>query len=213
MATNLAQALRLMLVTDDALLRGRDLVAVVLAAEQGGITAIQLRLKQATATELARLGRLLLQAVRIPVIVNDRVDVAIAIGAHGVHLGPDDMPVAMARRITPPGFIIGASVGLESELGNGTDADYWGIGPWSGTSTKTDAGAPLGAPGFARIRARAGGRPCIAIGGIQPGDVASALAAGASGVAVVSGILGAEDVTTAASRYLPNPPLPVPSPS
>ncbi len=190
-----------MLVTDDTVLRGRDLVAVIQAAEQGGITSVQLRLKRATAAELARLGRALLQAVGIPVIINDRVDVAIAIGAHGVHLGPDDMPVAMARRIAPPRFIIGASVGLESEVGNGAGADYWGIGPWSGTSTKRDAGAALGAAGFAHIRAHAGARPCMAIGGIQPEDAAPALAAGAAGVAVVSGILGAEDIAAAARRY------------
>jgi thiamine-phosphate pyrophosphorylase len=192
-----------MLVTDDALLRGRDPVALVQAAEQGGITSVQLRLKRATAADLARIGRALLRAIGIPLIINDRMDVALAIGAHGVHLGPDDMPVAMARRIAPPGFIIGASVGLESELSNGVDADYWGIGPWSGTSTKDDAGAALGAAGFARIRAHAGTRPCVAIGGIQPDDVGPALAAGATGVAVVSGILAAEDITTATRRYRP----------
>ena len=201
MATNLAQALQLMLVTDDALVRGRDLVALVEAAEQGGITSVQLRLKGASAAELALLGRALLQAVRIPVIVNDRVDVAIAIGAQGVHLGPDDVTVAMARQVCPPGFVIGASVGVEGEAENGALADYWGIGPWSATSTKADAGAALGVTGFMRIRALAGATPCIAIGGIQPGDVGSAVAAGAAGVAVVSGILGATDVAGAARRY------------
>jgi thiamine-phosphate pyrophosphorylase len=190
-----------MLVTDDAFLRGRDPVALIQAAAQGGITSVQLRLKRATAADLAQIGRALLQAIGIPLIINDRMDVALAIGAHGVHLGPDDMPVPLARRIAPPGFIIGASVGLESELANGVDADYWGIGPWSVTSTKNAAGAALGAAGFARIRAHAGDRPCIAIGGIRPGDVAYALAAGAAGVAVVSGILGAEDTAAAARRY------------
>ena len=190
-----------MLVTDDTVLGGRDLVTVIRAAEQGGITSVQLRMKLATAAELARLGRAVLRAVSIPVIVNDRLDVALAIGAQGVHLGPDDVPAVLARRITPPGFIIGASVGLESEVGNGTEADYWGVGPWSRTGTKSDAGAALGAAGFAHIAAQAGPRPCIAIGGIQPDDVATALAAGAAGVAVVSGILGASDVTAAARRY------------
>jgi thiamine-phosphate pyrophosphorylase len=190
-----------MLVTDDALVRGRDLVALAQAAEQGGITSVQLRLKDATAAELARLGRALLAAVRIPVFINDRVDVAIAIGAHGVHLGPDDMPVAMARRIAPAGLIIGASVGGESELMNGAEADYWGIGPWSATSTKQDAGAALGAAGFARIRALSGNRPCIAIGGIRASDMSAAIGAGAAGVAVVSGILGADDVEAATRRY------------
>jgi len=190
-----------MLVTDDALLDGRDLVALVRAAEQGGITSVQLRLKRSTAADLAHLGRALLLTVGIPLIINDRIDVALAIGAHGVHLGPDDVPVALARRIAPPGFVIGASVGLETELENGSMADYWGIGPWSQTTTKRGAGQALGATGFQYIAAHAGTRPCIAIGGIQPENVAAALAAGAAGVAIVSGILGAYDVTAAARRY------------
>lgn len=190
-----------MLVTDDALVRGRDLVALVRAAEQGGITSVQLRLKHASAAELALAGRALLAGAGVTVIINDRVDVAIAIGAHGVHLGPDDMPVAMARRISPPAFIIGASVGAESEAANGVLADYWGIGPWSTTSTKPDAGAALAAEGFLRIRHLAGTKPCIAIGGIRPTDVPLAIAAGAAGVAVVSGILGEDDVAGAARRY------------
>ena len=190
-----------MLVTDDTLVRGRDFVALVRAAEQGGVTSVQLRLKSASAAELAELGRALLQSVRIPHIVNDRVDVALAIGAQGVHLGPDDMPVAMARRLSPAGFVIGASVGGEEELENGAEADYWGIGPWSTTSTKPDAGAALGPAGFTRLHAHAGPRPCIAIGGIQPDDVPVAIGAGAAGVAVISGILGAEDISAAARRY------------
>jgi thiamine-phosphate pyrophosphorylase len=190
-----------MLVTDDALVRGRDLVTLARAAELGGVTSVQLRLKAASAAELASLGRALLRALGIPVIINDRLDVALAIGAHGVHLGPDDMPVAMARRISPAGFIIGASVGMESERENGTMADYWGIGPWSDTTTKHDAGSALGAEGFRRIATLAGARPCIAIGGIQPHDVGVALAAGAAGVAVVSGILAVDDVASAARRY------------
>ena len=190
-----------MLVTDDALLGDRDPVALIRAAVQGGVTSVQLRMKHASAEELARLGRAVMEAVDVPVFINDRVDVAIAIGANGVHLGPGDVPVAMARRIAPPDFIIGASVGLESEVVNGQEADYWGVGPWARTGTKDDAGAALGAAGFARIAARAGPRPCIAIGGIRPGDVPLALAAGAIGVAVVSGILGAIDAGVAARRY------------
>lgn len=190
-----------MLVTDDALVQGRDLVTLVQAAEQGGVTAVQLRLKHATAAELAQAGRALLREIRVPLIVNDRVDVALAIGAHGVHLGPDDVPVPMARGIAPHGFIIGASVGSDGELANAALADYWGIGPWSATSTKHDAGPALGAAGFRLIAAHAGGRPCIAIGGVRPDDVATALGAGAAGVAVVSGIMAAGDVSAAARRY------------
>jgi thiamine-phosphate pyrophosphorylase len=201
MGDNVAQLLRLMLVTDDRLVRGRDLLALALAAERGGVTSLQLRLKQASPRELAELVRMLTRALRIPILVNDRPDVAIAAGAAGVHLGPDDLPVQLARRIAPPSFIIGASVGSISEANAASDADYWGIGPWRATGTKGDAGAELGSEGFANLRQLAGSKPCIAIGGVTPEDVTDVLAAGGQGVAVVSGILGAEDVEVAARAY------------
>ena len=201
MRDNLASVLRLLLVTDDRLLAGRDPVAVCRAAVQGGVTAIQLRLKDASAADLASLGRALLVSLHVPLFVNDRLDVAIAIGAAGVHLGPDDVPVALARRVAPPGFIVGASVGSDDEVIDGADADYWGIGPWAATTTKADAGPALGAAGLSRIVARAGGRPCVAIGGIRAEGVRLALQSGATGIAVVSGILAAADVESAARRY------------
>jgi thiamine-phosphate pyrophosphorylase len=190
-----------MLVTDDRLLEGRDLVSVVRAAERGGVTSVQLRLKDATARELAHLVRELLRAVRIPVLVNDRLDVAIATGAAGVHLGPDDVPIGLARRIAPPGFVVGASVGSDSEAALAGEADYWGIGPWRATGTKKDAGTELGAAGFRRLSRLAGGRPVLAIGGVTPDDVPAILQAGATGLAVVSGILSEEDVAAAARLY------------
>lgn len=201
MADNLVPLFRLVLVTDDAVLGGRDLVATCRAAESGGVTSIQLRLKHASARELAEAGRALLGVLRVPLIVNDRLDVAIAIRAAGVHLGPDDVPVELARRVAPEGFIIGASVGHERELENGRAADYWGVGPWGQTGTKGDAGAPLGADGFEAIAKLAGARPVVAIGGVRPEDVAPALKAGATGVAVVSGILSSSDVGQAARMY------------
>jgi thiamine-phosphate pyrophosphorylase len=133
--------------------------------------------------------------------VNDRPDIALAAGAAGVHLGPDDLPVALARRVAPPGFIIGASVGSLDEAGAAVEADYWGIGPWRATATKGDAGQALGAEGFRRLMALSGGKPCLAIGGVRPEDVPEVLAAGGSGVAVVSGILGEEDVERATRGY------------
>ncbi len=190
-----------MLVTDDRLVAGRDPVALALAAERGGATAVQLRLKLASAREQVDLARALIAALRIPLLVNDRPDVALAAGAAGVHLGPDDLPVALARRVAPPGFIIGASVGSVTEAGPAAEADYWGIGPWSGTETKSDAGEGLGAEGFRRLASLAAGKPCIAIGAVRPEDVAGVLAAGAAGVAVGSGILGQEDVERATRRY------------
>jgi len=124
-----------MLVTDDRLLVGRDLAEVARAAVRGGVTAIQLRLKSATPRELVRQGMVLRAAVAVPILINDRPDVAAAVEA-GVHLGPDDLDPAMARRLLGDAAIVGASVGLEREIERGQGADYWGIGPWRVTSTK-----------------------------------------------------------------------------
>lgn len=189
-----------MLVTDDRLLAGRDPVALARAAVEGGVTAVQLRLKEATARELVDLAVRLRDGLTVPVLINDRPDVA-AVARCGVHLGPDDLPVAMARRILPPGTIIGASVGGPAEAGAAADADYWGVGPWRVTSTKGDAGAAIGAQGFAAVVKLAGGRPCVAIGAVRPDDVPAVRAAGGAGVAVVSGMLAAADVTRAAAEY------------
>lgn len=191
-----------MLVTDDGLLEGRDVIAVARAAERGGVTSVQLRLKRVSALEQVELARALVSALRIPVLVNDRPDVALAAGAAGVHLGPDDLPVTLVRRIVPPGFVIGASVGSETEAAGAEGADYWGIGPWRVTATKQDAGKALGPNGFGSLVRLAHGRPCLAIGAVRPEDVGAVRAAGGSGVAVVSGILGQQDIEAAARRYL-----------
>ncbi|MBA3345299.1 MAG: thiamine phosphate synthase [Gemmatimonadales bacterium] len=201
MISNVAASVRVMLVTDDRLLAGRDAVALARAAERGGATSLQLRLKDAPAREQLALARALVAALAIPVLVNDRPDIALAAGAAGVHLGPDDLPVALTRRIVPPGFIIGASVGSDEEAAAAGEADYWGIGPWRTTSTKVDAGVALGLEGFARLARLGGGRPCIAVGGVRPEDVAAVRGAGGAGVAVVSGILAAYDIEAAARRY------------
>jgi thiamine-phosphate pyrophosphorylase len=191
-----------MLVTDDRLIQGRDLVAVALAAERGGVTSVQVRLKKATPRELADAVRGLLRVLRVPVIVNDRPDVAVATGAAGVHLGPEDVAPELVRRIAPPGFLIGASVGTEPEAAAAKTADYWGIGPWRPTGTKADAGTALGPEGFARLIRLAGTIPGIAIGGVTPDDVPLVIRNGGKGVAVVSGILAMADVEAAVRRYV-----------
>jgi thiamine-phosphate diphosphorylase len=190
-----------MLVTDDALVAGRDLPALARAAERGGATAVQLRLKLVSARELAAATRALRGVLRVPLLVNDRLDVALAAGAAGVHLGPDDLPVELARRIAPAGFIIGASVGTAEEAAVARAADYWGVGPWRATGTKPDAGQALGPEGFRRILALAGGIPCVAIGGVRPEDAGPVRTAGGAGLAVASGILAAGDVEGATRRY------------
>ena len=202
MGHNVAQVVRLMLVTDDRLVEGRDLLALALAAERGGVSSVQVRLKRATARELAEAARVLIRALRVPVIVNDRPDVALATGAAGVHLGPDDLSPDLVRRIAPPGFLIGASVGSEAEAAAAGPADYWGIGPWRATATKGDAGTAVGPEGFTRLIRLAGKTPGLAIGGVTPDDVPVVLQCGGKGVAVVSGILGKGDVEAAARRYV-----------
>lgn len=202
MIPNLADVLRLMLVTDDRLLGEREPVAVCQAAERGGVTAIQLRLKDASPRELLGILRRLVPAVRVPVIVNDRLDVALTGGAAGVHLGPDDMPLRLARGMVPAGFLLGGSVGTPAEAANGEFADYWGVGPYRATSTKGDAGDALGPDGLsAIIRLAPPGTVCVAIGGVRPPDIPVVFAAGGQGVAVVSGILTAEDVEMGARSY------------
>ena len=190
-----------MLVTDDALLAGRDPLPVARAAVVGGATSVQLRLKGAGDRELAEIARRLVAALPVPVLVNDRPDVAIAAGAAGVHLGPDDLPVDAVRRIVPASFVVGASVGGAAEAQAACGADYWGIGPWRVTGTKSDAGAALGIAGFTAIVRAAQGIPCLAIGGVRPDDVPAVLSAGGVGVAVVSGLLSAADVEVAARDY------------
>jgi thiamine-phosphate diphosphorylase len=201
MAGNLAAQLRLILVADDRLLSGREFVALCRDAVAGGVTAVQLRCKSLDDSEIVRLGRVLVAELPVPIFINDRLDLALVVGAHGAHLGSDDLSPALARRVAPPGFIIGASVGSDEEVPRGMAADYWGIGPLRATDTKADAGSALGLEGARRILAQSVGRPGVLIGSVVPADVPLALAAGFAGVAVASGILKAEDLTTAARRY------------
>ena len=190
-----------MVITDEAVASSpRDLVAICRAAASGGATMIQVRLKRAAARETVQITRALVQALDLPVMVNDRLDVALIAGAAGCHLGRDDLPLAAARRIAPPGFILGASVGSPEEAeAVGKAPDYWSIGPCFATATKLDAGAPLGSEGFARLRALAPPEmPVIAIGGITAANAGSLRRAGATGVAVVSAVFSASDPAAAA---------------
>jgi thiamine-phosphate pyrophosphorylase len=190
-------ALTLLAITDD-LRDGRDgLVARAAAAVRGGATMVQLRLKDEDARTLAEVARALVAALPVPVTVNDRVDVALAVGAAGAHLGVDDLPVRAARRIVPPGFVLGASLGADAELARVAGADYVGIGPVYETSSKADAGSAIGVAEFARLM-RAAGLPAVAIGGITPANAAALFAAGAAGVAVIRAVLGSSDPEAAA---------------
>jgi thiamine-phosphate pyrophosphorylase len=176
------------------------------AAEAGGATMLQVRMKDSGAGDLLRWTTRLMAAVRIPVWVNDRLDVALLAGAAGAHLGQDDIPPDRARRIAPRPFGLGISVGTlaEAERALRTDADYWSIGSVYPTGSKPDAGAAIGPAGLAALATRApAGTPCVAIGGVTADRIPELRAAGAAGVAVIQAIFGAEDIE-AAARTLRN---------
>jgi thiamine-phosphate pyrophosphorylase len=189
--------LRLVAITDNVRDGQAGLIARASAAVHGGATCVQLRLKDVAARDLVSIARELVRAIGVPVLVNDRTDVAIAAGAAGVHLGVDDMPVSAARLIAPEGFIIGTSVGSDDDVPLSAGADYVGIGPVFATSSKHDAGTPIGLDEFTRLSV-ATGIPAVAIGGITSANARSAIEAGAVGVAVISSVFGASDPLTAA---------------
>ena len=199
----LNSALRLLAIVDDSLIDATGLTAAGVAAARAGATSLQLRSKSLDTRSLIAVARSLASSVDVPVFVNDRIDVAVVSGARGVHLGSDDVPVQDARRIPAASAMwIGSSVGLDREVPLARGADYWGAGPCFGTGTKSDAGAPLGPAGFARLRAKApDGVPVIGIGGINPTNCGSIIDAGADGVAVVGSIFGSGDIE-AATRAL-----------
>jgi thiamine-phosphate diphosphorylase len=195
--------LRLLAILDAGALGGRDPVAAARAAQAGGATAIQLRMKGAAAGPMLALARRLGQALAVPLYLNDRADVAWAAGAAGVHVGADDLPAAALRATARPPFRIGVSVGTpaEAEAALHADPDYWSIGSVFPTPSKPDAGAPIGVEGFRRLAALApAGMPVIAIGGITADRVAPVIGAGAAGVAVIGAIFGAVDIERAARR-------------
>jgi thiamine-phosphate pyrophosphorylase len=194
-------ALRLVAITD-SLRDGMDgLVARAAAAVEGGATMLQLRLMDETARTLVEVARALRHAVpSVPLLVNDRADVALAADADGVHVGNDDLTPASLRRVVPARFIIGVSVGAEDEVARASGADYVGIGPVFAAGGAADVGVAIGVTRFAEL-ARSCGVPAVAVGGIAPENAASVLAAGASGVAVISALFAAADPTRAARAF------------
>jgi thiamine-phosphate diphosphorylase len=193
---SLADQLRLMVITDPVLLKGRDAVAVCRAAVQGGATMLQVRWKDGVAGDVLELTRALVAALPVPILVNDRADIALAAGAAGSHLGWEDVPLDALRPHLPAGFLLGLSVGTPAEAARAaaSSADYWSIGPCFATPTKADAGPALGAGGFAAIaRLAPEGVPVIGIGGITAENAGLIRGAGAVGVAVIGAVLAAGD--------------------
>jgi thiamine-phosphate pyrophosphorylase len=184
--------LRLVAITDDALDHRATLVDRVAAAVRGGATSVQVRLKTASPREVVEITRAIMSRTSVPVIVNDRADIALAAGAAGVHVGEADLPVAAIRRFAPPGFIIGASLGSDAELANAKAADYVGIGPVFGSSSKDDAGSAIGVDGFERLAGLVE-VPAIAVGGITADRALQITVHGAAGVALINSIFSSDD--------------------
>jgi thiamine-phosphate pyrophosphorylase len=192
-------------IADRRLAGGRSHEEIAAAAVAGGATVLQLRGKELTTRELVDAAARMLTVTRqagIPLVINDRADVALAVDAEGVHVGPDDLSVEAARRILGPNRLVGASAGTVEEAVQAEleGADYLGVGSVYKTSSKADAGPPIGIEGLRQI-VQAVRLPVVAIGGITHANAAEAIRAGAAGVAVISAVVAAADIT-AATRSL-----------
>ena len=201
----LRDALRLYLVTDQPALLGRSLTDVVNQAVQGGVTCVQLREKTANTRDFVALAcalNALLKPFDVPLVINDRIDVALACGAQGVHLGQSDMPVTLARQLLPPEVFIGLSVESLGDVQRAADesVDYLGVSPVFATPTKTDTAPPWGLDGLRQVRAMTN-LPLVAIGGIHLHNASDVLDAGAHGLAVVSALCSADDPRAAAQAF------------
>jgi len=185
------------LVTDDGCLQGRALIDCVREALEGGVTLVQYRAKTASSAEMyaeALQLKALCDSFNVPLIINDRLDIAMAVGAAGVHLGQDDLPCAAARKILGEDYIIGVSAHnpAEAKAALQSGADYLGCGAVFGTATKADV-QKLGTDGLAAI-CKAKGLPVVGIGGVTADNYREVRAAGADGAAIVSGILAQPDI-------------------
>ena len=193
------------LLTDDECLKGRPLLPSVEEALQGGVTLVQYRSKfkdGGPMYEEALALKALCDRYDVPLIINDRVDVALAVGAAGVHVGQDDLPCAVVRALTGADFVIGVSAHNpeEARLAISAGADYLGCGAVFGTATKPGV-AKLGLANLRAIR-RVATRPMVGIGGVTSDNYGEVLSTGADGAAVISGILGADDIKAEVAKFV-----------
>lgn len=196
----------LYLVTDRNLSSGRPLTEIVEKAVEGGITVVQLREKDLSTRafiEEARAVKMVLDFHGVPLLINDRTDVALAVDAAGVHLGQEDMPCSLARKMLGEDKIIGLSVESiqQAEAANMEDIDYIAVSPVFTTSTKKELTKGLGIEGVKRISS-VSKHPAVAIGSIKENNAAAIMQAGASGIAVVSAICSSPDPDLAAAGLL-----------
>src|SRR3569623_177814 len=193
------ESLALVAITDGAQRSIDDIVQRALACVRGGATMVQLRLKDAEARTQVEVARALVAALpaSVPLIMNDRADLAIASGAAGVLVGPEDLPVVAARRVLGPDRIVGLTVGNDAEALDANVADYVGIGPVYTTASKGDAGEAIGGGELERLAALCA-CPAVGVGGIDASNAAAVIAAGARGVAVIRALFSASDPEAAA---------------
>ena len=200
----LSERLRLYVIPDPIQGGGRSLEEQAGLALEGGATALQLRHKEADSIDLyheALALRKLCDEYGALFIVDDRLDIALAAGADGVHLGAKDLPVAAARSLAPEGFIIGATARTpkSAAAAEKAGADYLGVGAVFPTESKKDTRV-IGLEGLRKVVC-ATSLPCVAIGGIRPDNVAEVLSAGVVGVAVIGAVVGACDIPAAAAKF------------
>ncbi len=196
--------LKLYLVTDRSLSLGRPLEDVITEAVAGGVTMVQLREKTTSTAEFLDLARKLMSKLKplgIPLIINDRVDIALAVDADGVHIGQSDMPYEDVRRLVGKDKIVGLSVEnlKDIEIANTLDVDYIGISPVYGTPTKTDTAAPFGLQGL-KEAVKLSKHPTVAIGGMNRDTIGGVMRTGCNGVAVVSAICSAGSPSEASAE-------------
>ncbi len=194
----------LYLVTDRELTLNRDLLFVIEEAIQGGVSIIQLREKNCSSREFYDIAVKVAKITKkhnIPLIINDRLDIAQAVNAQGLHIGQSDLPYSIARSILGPDAIIGLSVETIQDAidAESLDVDYLGISPVFSTNTKTDIAKPLGLEGIREIK-RLSSHKLIAIGGINLQNTRAIIEAGADGIAVVSAICSAESPRKASEK-------------
>jgi len=195
----------LYLVTDRSFLKDKSIAESVEEAIKGGVTLVQVREKDTSSRDFYKVALEIKQVTdkyKIPLIIDDRIDIALAVDAAGVHLGQSDLPLKKAREILSKDKIIGISVGnlseaKEAEIGG---ADYVGIGTIFFTGTKKDIKTPIGIEGLTEI-VRSINIPSVAIGGIDQGNARKVMRSGTSGVAVISAILGKENIQKAAEEF------------
>ena len=201
---DIGSALRLYLITDRSFLKGRSLNDAVEAAILGGVTIVQVREKDISSRQFYDIARSVKQVTdyyNIPLIVNDRIDIAQAVDAAGVHLGQSDLHMLDARKILGHGKIIGISAcnTAEATEAEKNGADYVGIGAVYPTGSKSDANDPIGLAGLSNILSSIT-IPSVAIGGINSGNVRDIFGAGVNGISVISAILDKEDIKKAAEN-------------